>query len=123
MMEHLPSKNRNIITNARCEFLPLTRTEQETNSLATNARLKNDRGTNSLESNSSATGADSLLEQLQFWAWDGCDATDMAATAAVTKVVARVATVAVAAATAWAGNNSGSGKVSGKDNGNDDGIG
>ena len=36
------------------------------NSLATNARLKNDRGTNSLESNSSATGADSLLEQLQF---------------------------------------------------------
>ena len=64
--------------------------------MATNARLKNDRGTNSLESNSSATGADSLLEQLQFWAWDGGDATEMAAAAAVTRATTAVAAVAVA---------------------------
>ena len=57
-----------LVTRAVDKYLHrLTVPEQETNSLATNARLKNDRGTNSLESNSSATGADSLLEQLQFW--------------------------------------------------------
>ena len=67
--------------------------------MANNARLKNDRGTNSLESNSSAPCADSLLEQLQFWAWDGGDATEVAAAAAVTRAMARVVTVA--AATAW----------------------
>ena len=56
-----------LVTRAVDISTVLTVPEQELNSLATNARLKNDRGTNSLESNSSATGADSLLEQLQFW--------------------------------------------------------
>ena len=44
---------------ARGESLPQTRPEQETNSSATNAGFEDDRGNNSLETNSSATGADS----------------------------------------------------------------